>query len=154
MSPKFPWTRAPPKFACEDFVAVQEVGKVINPVLAAGQIEGGVAQGIGFALYENVVWQEGRMVNASDDELHHAHCDGCASDPRLFRELPYACGPAGAKGIGELPLDGTAPAISMRLRMQLASESREIPMTPETLLELLAACRAKRLPRLPEKRPC
>jgi len=47
----------------EDFVAVQEVGKVINPVLAAGQIEGGVAQGIGFALYENVVWQEGRMVN-------------------------------------------------------------------------------------------
>ena len=47
-----------------DFVAVQEVGKVINPVLAAGQIEGGVAQGIGFALYENVVWQEGRMVNA------------------------------------------------------------------------------------------
>ena len=47
----------------DDFVAVQEVGKVINPVLAAGQIEGGVAQGIGLALCENVVWQEGRMVN-------------------------------------------------------------------------------------------
>ena len=46
----------------DDFVAVQEVGKVINPILAAGQIEGGVAQGIGLALYENVVWQEGRMV--------------------------------------------------------------------------------------------
>ena len=42
----------------DDFVAVQEVGKVINPVLAAGQIEGGVAQGIGLALYENVVWQQ------------------------------------------------------------------------------------------------
>ena len=40
----------------DDFVAVQEIGRVINPVLAAGQIEGGVAQGIGFALYENVVW--------------------------------------------------------------------------------------------------
>src|SRR6266481_2011733 len=47
----------------DDFVAVQEVGKVIKPVLAAGQIEGGVAQGIGMAVYENVVWQEGRMVN-------------------------------------------------------------------------------------------
>src|SRR5205809_409321 len=47
-----------------DFVAVQEVGRVINPALAAGQIEGGVAQGIGFALYENVVWREGRMVNS------------------------------------------------------------------------------------------
>ena len=46
-----------------DFVAVQEVGKVIHPVLAAGQIEGGVAQAIGMALYENVVWSEGRMAN-------------------------------------------------------------------------------------------
>ena len=47
----------------DDFVAVQDVGKVIHPVLAAGQIEGGVAQAIGFALYENVVWEAGHMVN-------------------------------------------------------------------------------------------
>ena len=47
----------------EDFVALQEVGKVIHPVLAAGQIEGGVAQGIGYALYEQVVWKDGRMAN-------------------------------------------------------------------------------------------
>src|SRR5438477_463055 len=48
----------------EDFVAVQEVGRVVNPILAHGQIEGGVAQGIGYALYEDVCWREGRMVNA------------------------------------------------------------------------------------------
>src|SRR6185503_18958808 len=47
----------------EDFVALQEVGRVLNPVLAAGQIEGGVAQAIGFTLFENVVWKEGRMAN-------------------------------------------------------------------------------------------
>src|SRR4026209_1130982 len=47
----------------EDFVALQEVGRVLNPVLAAGQIEGGVAQAIGFTLFENVVWKDGRMVN-------------------------------------------------------------------------------------------
>ena len=47
----------------DDFVALQEVGKVINPVLAAGQIEGGVAQAVGYALYENVVWRDGRMIN-------------------------------------------------------------------------------------------
>lgn len=41
----------------DDFVAVQEVGRVINPILAAGQIEGGVAQAIGFTLFENVVWK-------------------------------------------------------------------------------------------------
>ena len=48
----------------DDFVAVQEVGRVIHPVLATGQIEGGVAQAIGWALYEDVVWREGRMANA------------------------------------------------------------------------------------------
>src|SRR5262249_17898706 len=48
----------------EDFLALQEVGRVIHPVLAAGQIEGGVAQGIGWALYENVVWKDGRMANS------------------------------------------------------------------------------------------
>ena len=56
----------------DDFVAVQEIGRVINPVLAAGQIEGGVAQAIGMALYENVVWENGRMAERPDDELHHA----------------------------------------------------------------------------------
>src|SRR5206468_1366937 len=47
----------------DDFVALQEVGRVIHPVLAAGQIEGGVAQGIGWALYEGIVWKDGRMAN-------------------------------------------------------------------------------------------
>jgi CO/xanthine dehydrogenase Mo-binding subunit len=47
----------------DDFVAVQEIGRVVNPTLAAGQIEGGVAQSIGYALYEKVVWKEGRMLN-------------------------------------------------------------------------------------------
>ena len=48
----------------DDFVAVQEVGRVLNPVLATGQIEGGVAQGIGWAFYEKVVWGRGRMQNS------------------------------------------------------------------------------------------
>ncbi|HET6932657.1 MAG TPA: xanthine dehydrogenase family protein molybdopterin-binding subunit, partial [Candidatus Acidoferrum sp.] len=92
----------------EDFVAVQEVGKVINPILAAGQIEGGVAQGIGFALYENVVWQEGRMVNGQMTNYIMPTSMDVPPIRVFFEELPYARGPAGAKGIGELPLDGTA----------------------------------------------
>ena len=47
----------------DDFVALQEIGRVLNPVLARGQIVGGVAQGIGFALYEKVEWRDGRMQN-------------------------------------------------------------------------------------------
>ena len=90
----------------DDFVAVQEVGRVINPVMAAGQIEGGVAQAIGFTLFENVVWQNGRMANG---QMTNYIIPTAADIPPIrvyFEENPYAYGPGGAKGIGELPMDG------------------------------------------------
>ena len=125
-----------------DFVAVQEVGKVINPVLAAGQIEGGVAQGIGFALYENVVWQEGRMVNAQMTNYVMPTSVDLPEIRVYFEEIPYGRGPAGAKGIGELPLDGTAPAIANAIAHATGVDVRQIPITAETLLEMLEAVHA------------
>ena len=121
----------------EDFVAVQEVGKVIHPVLAAGQIEGGVAQGIGLALYENVVWKEGRMVN---NQMTNYIMPTSMDVPPIrvyFEESPCAYGPSGAKGIGELPLDGTAPAIANAIAHATGLDIRRLPITPETLLEML-----------------
>jgi CO/xanthine dehydrogenase Mo-binding subunit len=126
----------------EDFVAVQEVGKVINPVLAAGQIEGGVAQGIGFALYENVVWQEGRMVNAQMTNYVMPTSVDLPAIRVYFEEIPYGRGPAGAKGIGELPLDGTAPAIANAIAFATGVDVRQIPITAEALLEMLEAVHA------------
>jgi CO/xanthine dehydrogenase Mo-binding subunit len=123
----------------DDFVAVQEVGKVINPALAAGQIEGGVAQGIGFALYENVVWQEGRMANAQMTNYVMPTSMDLPPIRVFFEEIPYERGPAGAKGIGELPLDGTAPAIANAIAHATGADVRQIPITPEALLEMLAA---------------
>ncbi|MGA7855055.1 MAG: molybdopterin cofactor-binding domain-containing protein, partial [Candidatus Acidiferrales bacterium] len=134
----------------EGFVAVQEVGKVINPVLAAGQIEGGVAQGIGFALYENVVWQEGRMVNAQMTNYVMPTSMDLPPIRVYFEEIPYERGPAGAKGIGELPLDGTAPAIANAVAHATGVDIRKIPITPETLLELLAALPRKTPAKIPE----
>jgi CO/xanthine dehydrogenase Mo-binding subunit len=125
-----------------DFVAVQEVGRVINPVLAAGQIEGGVAQGIGFALYENVVWQEGRMVNAQMTNYVMPTSVDLPVIRVCFEEIPYGRGPAGAKGIGELPLDGTAPAIANAIAHATGVDVRAIPVTAETLLEMLEAVHA------------
>jgi CO/xanthine dehydrogenase Mo-binding subunit len=125
-----------------DFVAVQEVGKVINPVLAAGQIEGGVAQGIGFALYENVVWQEGRMVNAQMTNYVMPTSVDLPAIRVCFEEIPYGRGPAGAKGIGELPLDGTAPAIANAIAHATGVDVRRIPVTPESLLEMLEGLHA------------
>ena len=121
----------------DDFVAVQEVGKVVNPVLAGGQIEGGVAQGIGFALYENVVWQEGRMVNGQMTNYIMPTSIDLPPIRVFFEEIPYSRGPAGAKGIGELPLDGTAPAIANAIAHATGADITRIPITPEVLSEML-----------------
>ena len=126
----------------DDFVAVQEVGQVVHPVLAAGQIEGGVAQGIGFALYENVVWQEGRMVN---NQMTNYIMPTAADTPPIrvfFEEVPYGYGPGGAKGIGELPLDGTAPAVVNAIENATGIGFDHLPVLPEALLEALEASRA------------
>jgi len=121
----------------EDFVAVQEVGKVINPVLAAGQIEGGVAQGMGFALYENCVWQQGRMINGQMTNYIIPTSMDVPPIRVFFEEIPYERGPAGAKGIGELPLDGTAPAIANAIAHATGAEITRIPITAEVLLNIL-----------------
>jgi CO/xanthine dehydrogenase Mo-binding subunit len=121
----------------EDFVAVQEVGRVIHPVLAAGQIEGGVAQGIGWALYENTVWQNGRMANG---QMTNYIIPTTADIPPIrvhFFENPYPGGPAGAKGIGELPMDGPAPAILNAVEHATGISFDRVPLTPEAIMDAL-----------------
>jgi CO/xanthine dehydrogenase Mo-binding subunit len=123
----------------DDFVAVQEVGRVINPVLAEGQIQGGVVQGIGFALLENVVWQECRMVNS---QMTNYIIPTSADVPPIrvaFAENPYPHGPGGAKGIGELPIDGPAPAIVNAIAHATGADLCTLPVTPEVLMEALEA---------------
>jgi CO/xanthine dehydrogenase Mo-binding subunit len=119
----------------DDFVAVQEVGRVINPVLAAGQIEGGVAQAIGYTLYENVVWQNGRMQNG---QMTNYIMPTAADLPPIrvfFAENPYAFGPGGAKGIGELPMDGPGPAILNAIEHATGTQFNRIPLMPEVVME-------------------
>ena len=125
-----------------DFVAVQEIGRVINPVLAAGQIEGGIAQGIGFALYEQVVWREGRMANAQMTNYIMPTSMDLPPIRVHFEEVPYAHGPGGAKGIGELPMDGTAPAIVNAIEHAIGVAVNRIPVTPEVIMEAMQAAHA------------
>jgi len=118
----------------DDFVAVQEVGRVINPVLARGQIEGGVAQAIGFTLFENVVWQNGRMAN---NQMTNYIIPTPADIPPIrvyFEENPYAYGPGGAKGIGELPMDGAAPAILNAIENATGVSFNHVPLMPEAMM--------------------
>ena len=119
----------------EDFIALQEIGRVINPVLAAGQIEGGVAQAIGFTLFENVVWKNGRMANS---QMTNYIIPTPADIPPIrvfFEENPYAYGPGGAKGIGELPMDGAAPAILNAIEHATGISLNRVPLMPEMLME-------------------
>src|SRR6202030_2013313 len=83
----------------DDFVALQEVGKVLHPLLARGQIIGGVAQAIGFALYEKVVWQNGRMQNCQMTNYIMPTASDLPPIRVFFEELGNVYGAYGAKGI-------------------------------------------------------
>jgi CO/xanthine dehydrogenase Mo-binding subunit len=123
----------------DDFVALQEVGRVLNPVLARGQITGGVAQGIGFALYEKVVWRDGRMLNG---QMTNYIMPTSADLPAIrvyFEELGNVHGAYGAKGIGELPMDGPAPAIVNAVEDALHLAFDSVPLLPEDIFEAMQA---------------
>jgi CO/xanthine dehydrogenase Mo-binding subunit len=122
----------------EDFVALQEVGRVLNPVLAHGQIAGGVAQGIGFALYEKVVWQNGRMQNG---QMTNYIMPTSADLPPIrvfFEEIGNVHGAYGAKGIGELPMDGPAPAIVNAVEDALGTRFNSVPLLAEDIFEAVS----------------
>ena len=121
------------------FDALQEVGLVMHPVLAKGQIEGGVAQGIGYALYEKCVWKEGRMMN---NQMTNYIMPTSADLPPIhvhFEEVPSIHGPGGAKGIGELPMDGPAPAILNAIEDATGIAFTAIPLLPEDIFERLTS---------------
>jgi CO/xanthine dehydrogenase Mo-binding subunit len=122
----------------DDFVALQEVGRVLNPVLARGQIEGGVAQGIGYALYEKVVWDRGLMVNNQMTNYIMPTSQDLPPIRVFFEEIPFEYGAYGAKGIGELPMDGPAPAILNAIAHATGEDFNAIPLVPEDIAERLA----------------
>jgi CO/xanthine dehydrogenase Mo-binding subunit len=118
-----------------NFYTLQEVGKVLHPILAAGQIEGGVAQGIGYALYEKCLWRNGHLAN---NQMTNYIMPTSADVPPIhvvFEEIPSSHGAFGAKGIGELPMDGPAPAILNAIEHATGISFTEIPLLPEDIFE-------------------
>ncbi len=117
-----------------DVTAVQDVGKVVNPMFAAGQVQGGVAQGLGWALLENVVWKNGVMQNANLADYSIPTAMDLPPIHAVFLEHPQHRAPHGAKGLGELPMEGPAPAVVNALRSALGIHFRRVPVTPEIIL--------------------
>ncbi|HVP39568.1 MAG TPA: xanthine dehydrogenase family protein molybdopterin-binding subunit [Candidatus Saccharimonadales bacterium] len=120
-----------------EVVAAVDVGRAVHPRLAEGQVEGGIAQALGYALLEEVLMQGGRMAN---QQLTNYIIPTTVDAPRirtLLVETPYSGGPRGAKGVGELPMDGPAPAVLAAVRHATGVWFDRIPVTPERLLEAL-----------------
>ena len=114
--------------------SAHDVGKAIHPVLCKGQIEGGLLQAIGWALQENVVMKEGRVVNARLTDYVIPTILDAPRFTTLLVEDPYSRGPGGgAKGLGEIPMDGGAPAIAAAIEHATGIVCDRLPLLPETL---------------------
>jgi CO/xanthine dehydrogenase Mo-binding subunit len=115
--------------------AVCEVGRAIHPTLCAGQIQGGTLQAVGWALLEEIKMKDGRYLN---DRLATYIIPTIEDSPRIdvhLLESAWEGGPFGAKGVGELPMDGGAPAILQAIENATGIVPTAVPATPERLLD-------------------
>ena len=118
--------------------SAHDVGTAINPAMIEGQVEGGFVQGMGYALSEEMVWDDGRLANPT---LMDYKVPGALDVPpeihTIIVEDPEPTGPFGAKGVGEPPLIGAAPAIANAIADAAGIRLRALPMTPERVLDAL-----------------
>ena len=127
-----------------DVVAADDVGRVIHPVLAEGQVEGGTLQAIGYATIEEIKLRDGRYLN---DRLATYIIPTSLDAPRITTilvEAPFAGAPHGAKGVGELPMDVGAPAVVAAIDDATGVWITDLPASPERILAALAGVPADR----------
>ena len=120
--------------------AVIDIGRVINPVTASGQIEGGLTQALGYAIMEKLGTGKNGLYDATRLQTYiiPTALDIPEYDVK-FVEYPYSFAPPGGKGVGELPMDGLAPAIANAVEAATGRRLREIPITPESIYAALHA---------------
>ncbi|MFO0547067.1 MAG: xanthine dehydrogenase family protein molybdopterin-binding subunit [Polyangiaceae bacterium] len=117
------------------FTIAGDVGKAINPVMCKGQLEGGTLQAIGWALSEELVWRDGLIKNPRMTNYIVPTALDAPPFATTLVECPFPFGPGGgAKGIGELPMDGGAPAIAAAVEQATGLVVNHLPLTPERLL--------------------
>jgi CO/xanthine dehydrogenase Mo-binding subunit len=119
-------------------VIAQDVGRALNPALVEGQMHGGVAQGLGWALFEGFVHDaEGQLRTGSLAEYAMPSAELVPPIETVIVEVPAPDGPFGAKGIGEPPVVGVPAAVANAIHAAAGVRLRELPMTPERVFEAL-----------------
>jgi CO/xanthine dehydrogenase Mo-binding subunit len=122
----------------ERLVSVNDVGKAVNPQLIEGQIEGGVAQSVGWTLLENFIQKEGRTLTPHlSNYLIPGVLDVATIIEPVILELPDPQGPLGIRGMAEMPLIPTAPAIGAAIHAALGIWIDDLPYTPERVWKQL-----------------
>ncbi|MFM8508217.1 MAG: molybdopterin cofactor-binding domain-containing protein, partial [Actinomycetota bacterium] len=112
----------------------QDVGRVLNPLAAIGQLEGGIAQGLGLAVMEEIVLQDGKMRNPSfTDYLLPTALDAPTVVATMIEE-PEPQAPLGAKGIGEPPCISVTPAIAAAIRAATGKQLPRVPVRPHDIV--------------------
>jgi CO/xanthine dehydrogenase Mo-binding subunit len=121
-------------------VVAQDVGRALNPALVAGQLLGGATQGFGWALLEQLAYDEGgQLRTGSFVEYAMPSIDGVPPIDVEIVEVPAPDGPFGAKGVGEPPVIAVAAAVANAIAAAVGVRMRELPMTPERVWQALQA---------------
>jgi CO/xanthine dehydrogenase Mo-binding subunit len=121
-------------------VVAQDVGCALNPALVAGQMLGGVAQGVGWALLEELAYDDvGQLRTGSFVEYAMPTIDRVPPIDVEIVEVPAPDGPFGAKGVGEPPVIAVAAAIANAIAAAVGVRLRSLPMTPERVWTALSA---------------
>lgn len=129
-----------------NFLSVHDSGTILNPLLSEGQVEGGVVQGIGYALFEEIVRQEGKVLNGNFTDYRIPTIYDIPPISSAFIEVPDPCGPFGAKGLGEITQVPTAPAIANAIYDAVGVRLKKLPFTPEKVLSALREERGTKVP--------
>jgi CO/xanthine dehydrogenase Mo-binding subunit len=126
-----------------DYVSVQDVGKAINPAGVYDQVYGGIAQGIGWALFESIAYDEdGRLRTGSFMDYALPSSTDVPPIDCVLVEVPYPDGPLGARGVGEPPIVAGAGAIANAIYDATGVRPTDLPMTAERVLALLQEAKA------------
>jgi CO/xanthine dehydrogenase Mo-binding subunit len=118
-------------------ISVTDIGKVLNPGVAAGQVHGATMQGLGYALSEQYQMENGWNVTDHFGKIGLSKTTDTPQITPIFLEIPHPLGPQGAKGFSEAPTVPTAPAILNAIRDATGVRICHLPATPEKLRESL-----------------
>ena len=118
-----------------NFVAAHDLGRAINPLLAEGQIEGGAVQGIGWALIEDLKFENGEIVNPNFHDYKIPTIKDIPKISPILIESIDPNGPFGAKGLGEPAMVPTAPAIVNAIYDAVGVRIKDIPATSEKIFD-------------------